>query len=365
MASRIGIGLALGLLAAGPLLAQERVGLDDPRWRIDAADSRIETYRGRRALVLRNGKAWLDGVDLRDGAVEFDLAASAEQGFDGLVFRARDHDTYEHVYLRPHLSGKPDAVQYTPVFHGLSGWQIYSDPRFVLPAEIPVDQWVHVRIAFRGSRLEVTVGDRTLVFPDLVLPAEPGGIGLASSAAPGRFANLVVTPGEPSMSDAPGAEAPETPAGIVKVWRVSSPFAESRLESGGDPRKWDDLAWDRLAAGVRGIANLARVHGRSADANTVFAAVTLEADRATSLPVDFGFSDRVEVFLDGRPLYRGRDEYRSRDYRFLGTVGFYDTVILPLEPGRHELWFAVSEDFGGWAITARFPVDGAVRVLAP
>ena len=59
------------------------------------------------------------------------------------------------------------------------------------------------------------------------------------------------------------------------------------------------------------------------------------------------------VFLNGERLFRGSDGYRSRDYRFLGSIGWYDTVYLPLDEGENELLVAVSEDFGGWGIQAR------------
>ena len=57
----------------------------------------------------------------------------------------------------------------------------------------------------------------------------------------------------------------------------------------------------------------------------------------------------------GRALFRGDDAYRSRDYRFLGSIGWYDTLYVPLEAGDNELVVAVSEDFGGWGVQARFP----------
>ena len=59
------------------------------------------------------------------------------------------------------------------------------------------------------------------------------------------------------------------------------------------------------------------------------------------------------MFLNGRPLYEGDDTYRSRDYRFLGSIGWYDALHLPLEEGANELAVVVSEDFGGWGVQAR------------
>ena len=55
----------------------------------------------------------------------------------------------------------------------------------------------------------------------------------------------------------------------------------------------------------------------------------------------------------------GNDTFQSRDYRFLGTMGFFDDVYLPLKTGENELWMAISEGFGGWGVQARFKdLDG-------
>ena len=87
--------------------------------------------------------------------------------------------------------------------------------------------------------------------------------------------------------------------------------------------------------------------------NTVFARTELHADRVETRALELGFSDRAVAYLNRRALYRGDDSYRSRDYRFLGSIGYFDTVYLPLEEGENELLVAVSEDFGGWAVQAR------------
>jgi hypothetical protein len=59
------------------------------------------------------------------------------------------------------------------------------------------------------------------------------------------------------------------------------------------------------------------------------------------------------VYLNGQPIFAGRDDYRSRDYRFLGSIGYWDTLFLPLVEGNNELIVAVSESFGGWGLMAR------------
>ena len=63
----------------------------------------------------------------------------------------------------------------------------------------------------------------------------------------------------------------------------------------------------------------------------------------------------MRVFLNGRLLYAGKAGFGTRDPEFLGIVGLFDELALPLRRGPNELWFAVSETFGGWAVTADVP----------
>lgn len=56
------------------------------------------------------------------------------------------------------------------------------------------------------------------------------------------------------------------------------------------------------------------------------------------------------------------DGWRSRDYRFLGTVGPHYELVLPLEAGETELLLAVSESFGGWGVTLSVPEASGVSV---
>lgn len=363
--------ILFGLVAAmASIAAAEEIRWKGSAWRVEAEEVHQEEYLGRDALRVRNGTAWLEGVSLQDGSVELDMAVPAEQGFHGLAFRARDDESFEHVYLRPHLSGKPDAAQYTPVFHGVSGWQLYTGPWFALPVEIAPDRWVHVRVRFAGARAEVSVDGQRLVFPRLLRPVEAGGIGLTASGASARFANVVVKRGKAgSIADptASAQEETETPSGIVRRWRVSTPFSEDRLDPVGriDPDEWGELTWHELDSGPRGIANLAMLRRRTAERNTVFAAVTLRSPDTRPIRARFGFSDRVTVYLNGQPLFRGNDRWRTRDYRFLGTVGLFDEQVLPLRPGDNELWLAVSEDFGGWGVTLQLPDPGPVEIRVP
>ena len=137
MRKRIIIACLAGL-AAGASAQEGNVPFDDPRWTITGG--RIVDHLGQQAL--EGGQAVLDGVVFEDGIIEVDMAMSGQRGFAGINFRVGADGQYEHFYIRPHKSGLPDALQYTPVFHGLSSWQLYSGEGYTAaapPTRRPVD----------------------------------------------------------------------------------------------------------------------------------------------------------------------------------------------------------------------------------
>ena len=96
--------------------------------------------------------------------------------------------------------------------------------------------------------------------------------------------------------------------------------------------------------------------------NTVFARLKINSEREQIKKVRFGFSDNVKVYFNRNLIYGGTDIYRSRDYRFLGTLGLWDELYLPLKAGNNELWFAVTENFGGWGVKALFDNQDGIKI---
>jgi hypothetical protein len=342
---------AIALVLIARTAAAESIPVDSPRWKIEAKESRVEKYRGKPALFLKDGTARIDGAKLQDGVVEFDVAFHLAQGFSGVMFRMEDADNYELVYLRQHLGGKADASQYTPVMHKLWGWQIYTGPRYDAKVTYPDGEWFHVKLSIAGSRGEAEINNELLPIPDLKRTAIEGGLGVFAATEGAHFANFEFHPG-PVTLHSKEATAETMPAGVVTTWEVSTPFAEKSLE-GQTQLPSLPLRWTKLAVESNGIANLARLAGVSPGSETVIARTTIHADTATTREVAFGFSDRVRVYLNGRLLYAGIAGFATRDPGFLGEVGLFDTLALPLRKGDNELAFAVSETFGGWAVVAR------------
>jgi hypothetical protein len=226
--------------------------------------------------------------------------------------------------------------------------------------------WFTVRVAWAGARAEVFVGD--LATPALVselrMPIASGRVGILIGGPGLSVARFAYGETPPVFVGDPPPAAVAVP-GIVPAWQVSDAFPEPDLAPTRLGR--DALTgrtWTRLEAEPSGLVNLAVANGIRDGRNTVWARTTIAAARAEVRAMHLGFSDRAVVYLNGRALYRGDDTYRSRDYRFLGSIGWYDTVYLPLEAGPNELVIAVSEDFGGWGIQARFDTLDGIEVPA-
>jgi hypothetical protein len=337
------------------------VPFDSGRWRLSAAEHRVENHLGRQSLYLKDGIATVADVRFTNGWIEFDIAFAAGRGFMGGIWRVEDASNYEEFYLRPHQSGNPDATQYSPVFHGISGWQLYHGPRYSVPLVHRFDEWTRVRILFSGEQAEIYVGDLekpALQVDRLKRSAGPGGVGLSvGEFSPAWYSNFSYAETDsPPLKGRPGP--PESaPPGIIPSWRVSDPFPESALESKITLGR-EDLAarsWTLLETESSGLANLARVHGIEDGRDTVFARKVFHSGREQIQRLDIGFSDRVRVYLNGRLLFRGADSYQSRDYRFLGSIGYFDALYLPLVEGENELVLAVTEGEvqGGWGIQAK------------
>jgi hypothetical protein len=123
------------------------------------------------------------------------------------------------------------------------------------------------------------------------------------------------------------------------------------------------LNWTKLPTENNGLANLAKLQGIGDGKNTVFAKVKIISDSDVIKKLKFGFSDRVKVYFNGNIFYAGTNDFRSRDYKFLGTIGLFNELYLPLKKGENELWMAVSEFLpNGWGVMAQFEDSNGISI---
>lgn len=332
------------------------VPFDDDRWHIEAAEAEIVDYLGQQALRIKGGHALLGDTDIRNGLIEYDIAITPQRGFAGVMFRAQDDLNHEHFYIRPHQSGNPDANQYTPVFDGNAAWQLYYGAEYATPVEYKFNEWMHVKILYAGSKAEVYIDsdEPVLRIDDLRREQHNGMIGVNSANFSAvHFANFKYT----QLANAyqfpeSGAEEPAAEAGVIQEWLVSEAFGSRSLTgaAGLTTKAAAVHTWTTLAAEPTGVTNLSSVRDLNEGADTVYARHVIKGRKGEQKLFTFGYSDKASVYLNGTLVYKGNNGYMTRDYRYLGTIGMFDSVVLPLKKGDNELWIAVSEAFGGWGI---------------
>lgn len=349
------------LLAPAAAIAQDApksVSYGGHQWRVTARSAGVEQYLGRDTLALSGGRLWLDDVDFSDGVIEFDVAYEERQGFIGPIWRAENDRHFEEIYFRSHLSGKPDAVQYTPVENGNSAWQIFSDENALAAIDQKFGDWNHVKVVVKDDKADFYFNSNTpqLHIPDLKTDIGTGGVGLRVSGRGGMtayFSNFAIRPLATDDEIIGEAKEPhEIPEGLLTAWKISSVFSEDivvkKLTLPKDAT--NALTWTMLDVETNGIANISKTTSRLTDGgSTVFVRANIHSDRKQMKELRFGYSDRVRIYLNGKRVYSGDAGWTVRDYRFLGTVGFFDSAGLDLERGDNDLMIAISETFGGWA----------------
>jgi len=338
-------------------------------WEVNAKGHVFEVFEGKRSLYLFQGRASLKSdVSFRTGIIEYDIFVTDRRGFPGVHFRVEDESNFEDFYIRPHQSGNPDANQYTPVFNGLSGWQLYYGAGYAAPIAYKMNAWNHIKLVIADTDAEVYINDMEkpmLYVPELKRTPRAGTIRLSGGGpSPFHFADLKVTAMENPVIKSERKPVVQTNPNAIQTWSVSNSFPETQVESKYelDEELKSNLTWMALKTESAGYANLARVAVRTGLNNTTFAKVTITSDRKQTKALVYGFSDRAKVYLNGQVLAGGVDMFASRDYRFLGIMGLYDTVYLSLKKGKNELWIAVSENFGGWGIMAAFENMAGIKV---
>ncbi|MCH9648645.1 MAG: hypothetical protein K0U98_10425 [Deltaproteobacteria bacterium] len=350
--------------------AGEVIPFDPELWEIRAKAHVLEHYRGRDAIYIHQGTASLKGVAFTNGTIEFDVFLTERQAFPGVYFRQVEGGNQESFFLRPHLSGKPDANQAAPSINGLVPWQLYFGETYSFPYDYNYEDWTHVKVVVNGSRAQVYLdyAEKPNLSWNLKHPPRAGGVSIGGGFAPMHYAGFTIDEKAVELVDF-AVEEPEPVPGLIQEWSISGQFDETELEALASLEKL--ISRQRfehtISVEENNAANISWVAARrSADGkrlgNTVFARLTIDSKATQTKIFDFGYSDRVVVILNGRPLYRGNNKWRSRDYRYLGTIGLFDAVYLDLRKGENTLLLAVSEDFGGWGVTGRFRDPAGVDV---
>ena len=330
------------------------IAFDSDRWVV--LNGEEVSLFGRRCF---SGAAYLKDVEFENGVIEVDVAVDGSRSYPGLIFRLRSLRDYERVYLRPHRAGLyPDAIQYTPVINGIAGWQLYNGDGYTAGARIPIGEWLHLRLEVSGEQARLYLdgeGGPALAMRHLGHGASRGSIGvLGPRDGTACFSNFRYRRDDGLAFEA-AAEVVAAP-GTLLDWEISRVYPASRVNREVYPHFYAIFLseWGAVRAEPTGLVDIAREHGRSGEGtDVVLARTVVRSDEKRPVKLSFGYSDAVDLFLNGRKIFSGNSAYQSRDPSFLGILGLNDAVYLTLEKGLNEIFLMVSESFGGWGFEAR------------
>lgn len=343
----------------------------DKDWNLVGQSIAVVKDGSRDILQVENGYAHRRDIQLENGMIDFDVQLSRRRSFVYLYFRVAGEGEREEIYLRPHKSGLPDALQYAPVWQERSQWQLYHGPGGTAAVPFDPSGWTHVRLVMQGRHAAVFISDMkapAMLVPNLARDPRAGYIAVGSFVPPGspgqgpsaRFANIVIRPDvvefDFKAALAKAAAPPASRDGIVRSWNVSQSFVSKPGDTPGIPAA-DVLGQMRqLESEPSGLLQLDRhVKVPAEGPSAALARLRVRAAQVGVYALDLGFSDIATVFLNGRPVFRGDASYSFDRPRREGLIGFDQArLYLPLAAGDNDLAILLTDTFGGWGLMGRF-----------
>lgn len=309
---------------------------------IHATSAEIVSWLGRQSLKL-DGLVVIPDLEVTSGHIEVEIAALGP-AYPGIAFRLADRINYELAYTQPHTSGKWDALQYDPIFHGSNTWQMYYGPGYQQAVQVFGDRWFRFSVDFDDDWAIVSLEDQPpLVVKPLAHTHRTGWIGLWNYL-PACFSNLrihdqpVLTPAKVEIPTRP---AP--PPGTIMEWYMEG--------------------YGRIACEETGILNLNRCLPRSCREASL--SRQFELAESSELEVALGCSDQLTLLLDGQILLACENLFHSSpEWYERGYVALNQPISFIAAPGKHRLE-AVIKDTEGFGFGMTLALSGADFRLLP
>jgi hypothetical protein len=369
------VGLVAATVLAPPLLlAQQSIPMDADHWQVvefhrwpaSAPASEFKEVNGRKILRVFSAVALVRDLRLQDGVLEADVSPDPQGAFFGIAFRAESAKDFELIYFRPAASGTKEAVQYAPVLNGALTWQLFHGDGAQASADLTSKEWMHVTLEITGNTTTLSLdGKSVLRVPKLALGDRIGSVGFWGLFGGGSISNLSFS-AKPARKTAPPFRSPG--AAELKQWLISPAFDVSQRDPQSYPT--DAMQWQAIEAEEDGRVILNRyvaspeimptpprqaMVGTFPGSRVVYAKTTIESEGAGIRPLWIGYSDEAVVFINGVPIFNGKNAWRFRDDgSAAGLMDYNDRVFLPLKKGKNEILIAVTEFMGGWGFECRF-----------
>lgn len=273
----------------------------------------VVTWQGRKCLHL-SGSALLKEHNFRNSRSEVWICAEGSC-YPGIIFNASDQYNYELVYSQPHTSGRWDAIQYDPVFHGSNTWQIYHGEAYQAVADVPTGDWFHFRVDCVGEHALVWVnGIPHLHIQNLAHPNTSGLAGIWSHL-PAYFSNLQISSLN-SLDEFPVLPISPAPGKVIDSWLLKG--------------------YGIVTCEPNGILNLNRFLPNFIQEVHLHRNLCLSNEAVVQ--INAGFSDIIEISLDGKEIFKGENFYQnSPDWNRRGYISWKKNFDIKLSAGEHEI----------------------------
>lgn len=364
------------VLTLAPATAQKNIPMQASAWELNGNKAEFTPHLGVSTLHLDDGGAdatgnnivMVKGLEFANGTIEYDAALAENTRFTSIHFRRKDAANSEHFYLRANAVGDPNvnsAVQYAAVLNDVNIWDLSNE--YQSNATLKTEDWNHVKLVVRDGQFLAYVNDMTT--PALYVPVMDGDWASGRIGFDGNIylANLTVTPdATPGLHPGRGIDPVHNDARYLRNWQVSEP---RQLPAGQEPTPNTmpdtSTAYTAITAERHGLVNLTRRFGATprGERRIVWLKTKISADKEQLRKLDFGFSDEVYVYLNGRPLYVDKNLFGTPGMKApRGRCSIENARInLPLTTGENELLIGVTNFFFGWGIVARLDDGGGLR----
>jgi len=138
---------------------------------------------------------------------------------------------------------------------------------------------------------------------------------------------------------------------MITDWEISQPLDYNLIDRRTYPPsgKFEKILWRKIESAPSGLVNVSRYARKSPSLpGIVFARTAVHAKKKRLMELQFGYSDVVSIFINGRLAFYGNNRFRLRGPFFQGLVGLFDSVFLPLKKGENEIFLMLAEQMGGW-----------------
>ncbi len=335
--------LTIAILSTSFLFSQKiHIDFDSEEW-VTVNGESLE-YSGKKCFM---GTGYLKDFNFSNGIIEYDIAIDGRKSYPGVNFRIQSPYQYESFYIRPHRMGLyPDALQYTPAYKGDRTWQFYNGEGYTAAYPKPEGEWMHIKLMVNGDQAQLFIDDdesAALTINDLKYGLSSGSVALNSPLdGSAYFTNLTID--TITIPELPLKRKEATPYGMLINWELSQSMKLNNIDYEKTPKEQglEITEWKKVEADPSGLINISNVYARSAGgADCIYAKTIIKSDKEQIRKYSFGYSDAITIFLNGDPVFFGYSPYQGRDPSFVGILGLFDAVFLPLQKGENEIMIMV------------------------